>query len=189
MPRFVGSHGLGLVTPLAIAFGAALALAACGSSLPAGVLTQSDIPSYLGVKADRSAFAPGEGHISPCKGANGVVFDGSWRHMKAGPSSIPVVTSMAVSCASVSQAHRYFDTRKVGAQGYPLPGIDGHPVPGVGDEAWFIDAGREADLRDYTLAWRQNDRVSFVSIEGSQNDKRITPALVELLARRAGARS
>jgi hypothetical protein len=109
--------------------------------------------------------------------------------MKAGPSSIPDVTSIALSCASVSQAHQYFNMIKVGAKGYPLPGVKGHSVPGIGDEAWFIDQGRDSDLRFYTLAWRQDDRVSLVQVEAPLSDKRITPALVELLARRAAARS
>jgi hypothetical protein len=184
-----GSHVLKSATQRVVLFGAVLVLAACSSSAPAGVLTQSDMPSYLGVRADQSAFTLRDVRTAPCKEANGVVFDGSWKHLKAGPSSIPVVTSIAFTCASVPQAHEYLNTIKLGAKTYPISGIEGHPVPGVGDEAWFIDAGRQADLRSYTLGWRQGDRVGLVQVEAPLSDKRVTPALVELLARRAAARS
>jgi len=168
----------------------ALALSACGGSSTPSMLTQSDIPSYLDVKVDdKSAFQPSEVQTAPCKGANGVVFDGSWRHLKPGPSYIPTVTSIAISCSSVSQAQRFFVARKIGGKGYPGAGTVGHSVPGIGDEAWFIDDGSNAYLRDYSLVWRQNDRVSSVAVEARGSEKRITPALVELLARRVAARS
>jgi len=70
-----------------------------------------------------------------------------------------------------------------------LSGIEGHAVPGVGDEAWFIDAGRETGLRAYSLVWHQDDRVGVVGVQAPRSDTRITPALVMLLARRVAARS
>lgn len=171
-----------------LVFGGALALSACSSPQTPGVLTQADIPSYLGVRADPSATGSGLAVFSaPCKGAKSLTFDGSWRHLKAGPSSIPDVTSIAVSCASVSQAQRYFNTRS-GGRGYPLPGVKGHSVAGIGDEAWLTDVSN-TQIRDYTVGWRQDDRVMFVMVEGPSTDKRITPALAKLLARRAAARS
>jgi len=53
----------------------------------------------------------------------------------------------------------------------------------------LIDTGHQADLRAYTIGWRQDDRVNLVQVEAPLSDKRITPALVELLARRVAARS
>lgn len=161
---------------------AAVALSACSSSSPpAGVLTRSDIPSYLGVKADQSASAAEARSVrtTPCKLASGVVFD----------SKRATVTNVSLSCASVSQAQEYFNTIKVGAKGYPLPGVVGHSLTGVGDEAWLVDAGGKADLREYTLGWRQNEQVGLVTVEGPLANGRITPALAGLLARRVAARS
>jgi len=169
---------------LIVALIPAVALSACGSSLTPGVLTQSDIPSHLGVKLNPAESASeAQVRSAPCKVAASVVFDGSKK-----PYS-PTITSVGLSCASISQAQQYFNTTKVGGNGYPLPGVRGHSVPGIGDDAWFIDQGRESDLRFYTLVWRQGDRVSLVSVEGPVSDKRITPGLAELLARRVAARS
>lgn len=158
---------------------AAVALSACSSSSQPGVLTQADIPSYLGVKPNQSeSVSMRDVRAAPCKPADDVVFD----------SKETTVTSVALSCASVSQAQQYFNTIKVGANGYPVHGIKGHTLSGVGDEAWLVDVGSN-DLRDYIVGWRQGDRVSLVMIEGPSTDKHITPALAKLLARRAAARS
>jgi len=192
MTGSVGSRWFRLVTQLMMVFGAALALAACSSSTPAGVLTQSDLPSYLGVRTDQHASVAAAGSVRTvtCKAVTAAVFNGSWKQLHSGPASIPVaVTSVSLSCQGVSQAQRYFNTIKVGAKGYPVPAVKGYPVSGLGDEAWLIDAGHNADLREYSLAWRQGNRVDLVQVEGPLSDKRITRALVELLARRAAARS
>ena len=141
---------------LATVFGACVGLAACSSSPPAGLLTQSDIPSYLGVKADRSSSAgkPPSAIAAPsCKTANIVVFDTSWKHQNnQRTSSVATIANTSWSCASASQAQRYFNSIKTGAKGYPLPGIVGHSVPGVGDEAWLVDGDHEADIRIYSIA-------------------------------------
>jgi len=180
-----------LATQLLMVFGSVLVLAACSPSSPPGLLTQSDLPSYLGVRADQHASVTAAGSVrnAICKSITAAVFNGSWRQLHSGPASIPVaVTSVSLSCPSVSQAQRYFNTIKVGAKGYPVPAVKGYPVSGIGDEAWLIDAGHNADLREYSLAWRQGNRVGLVQVEGPLSDKRITPALVELLARRMAAR-
>jgi hypothetical protein len=186
VPRPVLLHrsvGVWLVAVL----GAALALSACSSPSPPGVLAQADIPSFLGVKLNPPE-APMDARVvlsAPChKPASAVA-----AVFKSRKSLSPTVTSIAVSCPGISQAQKFFDTRKVGARGYPLPEVKGHSLTGIGDEAWFIDQGGKADLRDYTVVWRQVNRVSSVSVEGPRSDKRITPALAELLARRAAARS
>ena len=164
---------------------ATLALSACSSSTP-GLLSQSDIPSDLGVKYNPSAGPDARSlRLAPCrKPASAVVAT-----FTSGKPVYPIVNSLAVSCPNVSQAQMFFDTRKVGARGYPIPRIKGHSFPGIGDEAWIVDEGGGSDLRDYSLAWRQGNRVSSVTVEGLLSDKRITPALAELLARRAAARS
>jgi len=122
---------------VAAVLGAALALSACSSSPLSGVLIQTDIPRYLGVKADQSASASDARSVrtAPCQAANAAVFDGSWKHLKSGPSSIPIIISAALSCATVSQAQQFFNTIKIGANGYPSSVVTGHAVAGVGDEA------------------------------------------------------
>jgi hypothetical protein len=165
-----------------------VALSAC-SSPTSGVLSSADIPNYLGVKYNPSASASASASAArsvrhvPCNPTTDAVFDG---FKKPYP---PTITSTAFSCASDSQAQRYFNATKVGAKSDPIPGAKGHSVRGIGDEAWFIDQGRASDLNFYTLVWRQGNRVRLVSVEGPISDKRITPALIELLARRAAARS
>ena len=167
-----------------IAFAAAVALSACGGSSTSGVLTQSDIPSYLGVKANRSASdaeRKREARTPHCTVTGVVVFSVPGKAVKAQSplvSSAPTVLSADLSCVSVADARSAFNLIKDGGQA----------VPGIGNEALLINVG-SGDGVGYAIGWRQGDRVSLVSVGGPPNDKRITAALAELLARRVAARS
>jgi hypothetical protein len=175
---------------LIIALTAAVALSACGGTSTPGVLTQSDMPNYLGLKANPSAAATATRLETPsgphCNKAGVAVFTvPGWRVPKRGnildargSGFSPIVISISFSCATSSDAHRAF---KSGAS------FAGRPIAGIGDEATLLDLS--AGQRSYALGSRKGNQFSAVFVFGPTKNKRITPALVELLARRAAARS
>jgi hypothetical protein len=161
---------------------AALALSACSSSTP-GVLTQSDIPSYLGLQYDAvaSASSARSARPAPCKTAAVRDFTIPGRHLNARKedTSLPFVGSVVLACASTSQARAVFTKTTKGA--------GGEVVAGIGDEA-LLGVVSQLKTTEYALGWRQGDEVCDLIIVASPTDQRITPALTELLARRAAAR-
>jgi len=153
------------------------------------VLTQADIPSYLGLMVNPSAsttVARHEGSDPHCKKAGIAVFSASgWRVPTGGSLLIilqsgsgPVVVSADLSCATPSDASRAFKSD---------PSLLGRPIPGIGSEATLIDLS--PGQRSYGVGWRKNARIEAVFVVGPKDDKRITPGLAQLLARRAAARS
>src|ERR1700687_1422904 len=89
---------------------AAVAPSACSSPTP-GLLTQSDLPSYLGLKANPSATASESRHIGadpPCKKAGVAVFTvPGWRVPKGrilSSANSPVVVNAVDACATSSDA-------------------------------------------------------------------------------------
>ena len=174
---------------LMIASTAAVALSACSSSPTPGVLTQSDIPSYLGVKLNpsESAYAtrnePSQtGH---CTKVGITVFTVPGTRVDNTtqlPTSTesPEVSSSSLSCRNTSDA-----------QGMLMNGVAHYHerlVSGIGNEAWLAN-GSQPEERHYVVFWRHNDDIGSVDTVGAPNDKHITPALAELLARRVVARS
>jgi hypothetical protein len=163
-----------------------LTLSACSSSTP-GVLTQSDIPSYLGLTANPSASATAvrqEGTERHCKTAGVAVFTlPGWTMPKTGSiesmarsGSSPIVVSVDDSCASPSDARMAFKS-DVGGMG--------PRIVGIGDEATLLDFS--AGQRTYGVEWRKGNQIGVAFVVGPTKDKRIRPALVELLAHRAAA--
>jgi hypothetical protein len=178
-------RGIAAVTPALAVLGAALAVSACGGSATPGVLTSADIPSYLGVKANPSAAASEARSVrpAPCKTAAVDAFGVPARHANTRSrivSTRPFIVSVALTCDSVSQAQTAFNLIKKGG--------DGHALAGIGDEARLINV-TEATQRVCTVGWRDGNQVGVVFVLGPIKDTRITPALTELLARRAIARA
>jgi len=158
-------------------------LSACSSS-PPGVLTQADIPSYLGVKSNPSATANYESRLTPPHGCTTVgvaVFSvpGEPLDTELLPTSTRAlaVTTVLLSCANESEARTSFGTAV------------GTSVTGIGDEAKWLNEGVAGGGRFYAIVWRRNDQLGNVSVAGPTNDTHIGPGLAELLARRAAARS
>jgi len=183
MSRNVRSLGLTLVALL----GASLVLSACSTSSRPGVLSRADIPSYLGVSVSHSGSA---GMLLPvaqfhgCKTVGVVFFSASVpNELQGNPtvSKAPGIVSVAVSCPSVADAQKAFRTF--------LTGTGGRSVSGLGDEARLFNVSKGGSDRLYIVGWRQSNQIGAVDVGGPPNDKRITPALAELLARRAVARS
>ena len=190
-----------------IAFTAAVALSACGGSPTPGVLTQSDIPSYLGVKLNRSASASQarQTRTPPCNTDRVAVFTVPGQRINEqalAPATAPQVTSASLACPNASTLDVAYRTTATGLAS--LYG-SGRAVSGVGDGAKLFDVGRvapatagEARLylpgkvsmaRAYLVIWREHDHAQVVLVSGPSGDKRITAALAELLARRVAARS
>ena len=88
------------------------------------------------------------------------------------------MVSADLSCATPSDAHRAFMSDAV---------VAGRSIPGIGDEAALLTLrnGR----RSYIVGWRKDNQFGVIVIVGPTKDEPITPALAELLARRAAARS
>jgi hypothetical protein len=159
-------------------------LAACSSRSTPGVLTSADIPSYLGVKANPDAAASQARNVrpAPCKTAGIDAFGNpaGRSNTRSGVTPQPFVVSVSLTCDSVSQAQTAFKMIK---------GVsDGHDVVGIGDEARLINV-TEVTQRLCGVGWREGNQIGTVLVLGPIKDKRITPALAELLARRAAARS
>jgi len=176
---------VGLIAMLTIA----LILSACGSSPTPGVLTQSDIPSYLGVKLDlsESAYAtrkePSQtGHCTKIGITVFTVPTTQVDNTTQLPTSTksPEVSSSSLSCRSASDAQ---DLVTSGVTHYHE-----RLVSGIGNEAWLANVSQPGE-RHYVVFWRDNNDIGSVDTVGAPNDRRITPALAELLARRAAARS
>ena len=166
---------------------ATVVLSECSSSTP-GLLTQSDIPSYLAVTANASATnsqALLESAPDRCKQAGVAIFSRPRASVIAtdlilnnSPSS-PEIISTSISCPSESDAHLAYETyaRDWGR----------HSILHLGAEA---DLGKLLpSTRNFIVGWRQNTAIGWLLLAGAPDDKRITPALAELLARRAAARS
>jgi len=68
-------------------------------------------------------------------------------------------------------------------------GGGGHSVPGIGEAAWLFAPVANPHVKEYFLGWREGSEIGDLLVLGTSTDKRITPALAELLARRAAARS
>jgi hypothetical protein len=183
----VGLRSVGI--RLAFCFGIAVALSACGGSSSLGVLTSSDIPSDLGVQANESATAitaHRDGSERHCERAGIAVFTvPGGKIPKAGivlnmitSASGTIVLSADYSCATPSDAHKDFksDVRDAGRQ-----------IAGIGDEATLLHLS--APQPRYLLEWRKGNQIGGVLVVGPTKNKHITPALAELLARRAVARS
>jgi hypothetical protein len=84
------------------------------------------------------------------------------------------VISYVQTCGSGTDAIHDFDqTAKVTSS-----------VPGIGDDARITSFNNENERSDLVL-WRTGQVLGFVGVEGPPNDRRITPAAAERLARRA----
>ena len=170
-----------------IAFTAASVVSACGGSSTPGVLTQADIPSYLGVRSTSSTL--GEiGAPLPrthgCKATGVAIFTAPVRDAISALPNVaksPAVLSAALSCPRATAAQ--------GVVGAFVTGRDTRSVPGLGGRAKLVNLSRGGMDRDYEVIWRQGNEIGSVDLGGPPSDKRITPALVELLARRAAAGS
>jgi hypothetical protein len=183
------SKGVRSTAPSWVAvLGAALALSACSSPSSTGVLSQVDIPSYLGVQPNSSATAFEASHASPpahCVTTGLVLFSEPGKRVDTSTrppertTTTPIIVSSSVSCASIADA-------KIGMrEGGALPGT--RSVTGIGDKATFTDLSDRLN-RSYVVQWRDDNRGGFIWAIGAPNDKRITPGLAEELARRAAAR-
>jgi hypothetical protein len=173
-------------------FGVALALSACGgSSATPGVLTQAEVPSYLNVKADSlGAAVKAAVHFAPiphCKRVGLALFTvpgtlAKLREPVPVPTS-PIILSSLVSCATVADAKSTFASyfRDVDRLG-------GRAVKGIGDEAQMDNSGL-LDRSVEFIGWRSNNQIGVILLDGAASNKRITPALIELLGRRAAAGS
>ena len=186
MPKCM-SAGLGLM----IAFTAALALSACGGQSTPGVLTQADIPNNLNLVANPSASVGATqeaGSERHCKKAPFAVFTAPGQAIpKAnGISSMvrlplargPYVVSGDYSCTTWSDARTAFKSDGEGS---------GHPITGIGDEARLQVLSTNGRVCE--VEWREANHFGAVVVIGSTNEKRLLPALTEMLARRAAARS
>jgi hypothetical protein len=166
----------------------------------------------LGVKANpsESAFQSRPIQTPPCKTGKLSVFSTPGQRgyeQNLGPANAPQVTSLAADCSNPSRetvAYRTFTTAMSSLYGA------GDSVPGVGNGAEIYNVGRIAKVptqvsgqtelilrgkgsvpaaRSYLVLWRADDQIDTVIVTGPSGDKRITPALAELLARRAAASS
>jgi hypothetical protein len=185
----------------------AVQLSACtGGPSPPGVLTQANIPGYLGVKFNPSQTASlaGQTITPPCKTHNVTVFTVPGQkdyEPTLGLVHAPQVTSVSVACSNASEQGKTYRTMSNALAS--LYGT-GSPVSGVGDDAKLFNVGRVepraggsrlysrgygSPAHSYLVVWRANDQIDAVTISGPSEDERITPALAELLARRAAARS
>jgi hypothetical protein len=185
-PRSLDAHRVGLIARWMAVLGAVLALSACGSS-PPGLLTSADVPSYLGTSFNSTVSASEEGLLSPtrqCQRAGVAVFSVPGRGVPFGAVlkqvKAPEILSVNTACDSTADARAFFQT-SVRLYG-------GDSVSGIGNEAELVMLGRDGG-RAYFVGWRKNNYVGFVVAAGSPDDTRIAPALAELLARRAVARS
>ena len=175
----------GLVPHIVGVLVVAVTLTACSSSTP-GVLTQSDVPSNLGLTANPSATASESRHVGadpPCKKAGVTVFTvPGWRVPKGGlisSANSPVVVNAVDACATSSDARSAFTSA------FACPRCS---TVEIGDEARLIPppvSGQRVDI----VGWREGNQIGQLLVLGPATDKRITPALVELLARRAAART
>jgi hypothetical protein len=162
----------------------ALDLSAC-SSPSAGVLTQADIPIYLGLKLNPSAAAiegRSFGSDPHCKKTGDAILTlPGWR-APTGTSpqsaSRPVVVSVDDSCTTTADAHQAFKSDA---------SLAGRAIAGIGDEATLLRLG--AGQRVYGVGWREGNQIGVVLVIGTTGDKHITQALATSLARRAVARS
>jgi len=183
----VHSRQWGLVVRLAIVLLAAQVLSACSSSPPPGVLTQADIPSYLGVRSTSSTLAEVGAPVPRTHGCNtsGVaIFTAPVRGAFSGLPNVsksPAVLSTAMSCPRAAAA--------VGVLSTFVTGRSSRSVPELGRGAKLVNLSRSGMDRDYEVIWRQGNKIGAVDLGGPPSDSRITPALAELLARRAAARS
>jgi len=166
---------------------AAITLSACSSSSTPGLLTQADIPSYLGVKLNPSASASEArhgGNLAPgCRAAGNAAFGVPGVHIVTkltATSKSPAILNGVESCSTTSKAHDVYATF--------VKYLIGRSVTGVGNEAKLTNLSGTL-ARGFGIVWRTNNQVALIEVEGPTHDKRITPALVELLARRAAARS
>jgi len=169
---------------LVIGLGVALALSACSAPPPPGVLTQADIPSYLRLKVNPSAFAAEDRkEAAPpyCSKAGFVAFTvpGKPLDMQI-PAAYPAIVSTNLACANTYDAHRLY--RSTIALNL------GRSIVGIGNEATLINFDTKAE-RYYEVFWRDNNLIGEVTVIGPQNSTRITPPLAVLLARRAAART
>lgn len=166
---------------LLIAFTGAVALSACGGSPTPGVLTQAEIPSYLGVTAHPSVPSSAAGVVQSilhCKRVNLELFAVPGKLSRFGAS--PVIISSLQSCATIADAKSVF----------PFSRGSGHAVKGIGNDAELVGNGISPQgVRADLIEWRDGSHVGLILLEGPPSDKRITPALAELLARRAAAGS
>jgi len=116
---------------LVIGLGVLLALSACSSSPPPGVLTQADVPSYLGVRANPSAAASEARHTGTlaqgCKVAGNAVFTvpgtPAITKLTAVGSKAPEILNGVETCAATSEALDVYDGFVKNIQGRTLPGI------------------------------------------------------------------
>jgi hypothetical protein len=172
---------------LVAVFVVGMALSACSSPSTPGVLTQADIPSDLNMTSN-SAFASvylRENAAPRCKKTGFASFSVPGKRVDTTtnvPASAksPEVISSSVVCPNTSDAHIALRS------GLSTPGA--RSVSGIGSEAILVNFGIPK-TGYYVVGWRESNRVGFVFLVGASNDKRITPALAELLARRAAARS
>ena len=176
---------------LVIGFGGALTLSACSSSPPPGVLTQADIPSYLGVRPNPSATAAmarqaGRPPVH-CTTTGLVLFSVPGQRVDTSTrppertQTTPIILASGVSCISVSYAKALFKETA-----FSFPGAS--RVTGIGDEATLVNISDVLN-RFYIVQWRDNNQGGLIWTVGPPSDKRITSGLAELLARRAAARS
>jgi hypothetical protein len=166
-----------------------MALSACSSPSPPGVLTQQDIPGYMGVKIDSpgvkvsspfAATAARQRKSPPDCGRGSVTAFGSPPGPQEG--AVTVLVSTDWSCANRPDAQKAF--------GLLFRQVGGRLVSGVGDAAAITSAGgNPRSSRSFSVEWWEGNQVGAVLIQGGPKDKRITPALAELLASRAAARS
>jgi len=173
---------------LALVAGGALTLSACSSAPHVGVITQADIPSYLGVSASPTARSAGVllpvARFHGCKTVGVAVFTASVPNELQGNPTVakaPGIISVAVSCPRVADAREALRTF--------VPTIGGRSMRGLGDDATLVNASRDGSDRLFDVVWRQGNQIGAVDVGGPPNDSRITSALAELLARRAAARS
>ena len=169
-------------------------LTSCGSSRP-GLLTNADIPRYLGVHENPAATkrAPGGAeHPAPflaalaCPGVFQVVFTppekvGVPFEASGKPAAYPTVVSAAVKCGPnlsfVPNSPGNASSRK---------------LSGIGDKATlfdFSDTTGYPNTRAYLITWQKGATAGEVGVQGPDADARVTLGLVELLAHRAVARS
>ena len=174
-----------------------ISFAACGAASPL-VLTSADIPSFLGVHANPGVFttvAGGEETVMPmpigpheqCPEWYHNAFVPPGRHGEAAagegvPITYAEVMILAWHCADLSQARL----------GFHLLSDSRQSVTGVSDQAAILNRTDDSndgypDSRVFIIDWREGQAVGALELAGPDSDKRITPALAELLARRAAA--
>jgi hypothetical protein len=162
-----------------------LALSACGGSSAPGVLIQSDIPSYLGVKVNPQLRSQMLNELAPdhCQVSKTTVFNAPGVKVESNIGLLnnnpkgPEVSSSEVVCPSEVDAQ--------GALAAYAKGWHARSIAGIEDEA--VIGTLLPSQRNYILGWRQGFDLGIIFIASSPTDKRITPALAELLARRAAA--